>query len=239
MISVLSWLWIVLLLVGQPLAAFSGRHRLAATLPPRMRLYLSSAFGIAVIGAITLILDLLGDRNALSSVAPGAPGTLAKWTLLTTLACAALWSAIQLARRMRWDVPGPGYLHLLPRTRAERFAFVGLALLAGLAEEFAFRGFSYQLLRAATGSALIAAVVTTLGFGLGHAYQGVVATIRTTLAGAILVIPVVLMGALLPSMVAHAALDILTGLGTLPLLADWGMLPPDGAVGVPGSVASS
>jgi hypothetical protein len=233
MISILSWLWIALLLIGQPLAALLGRRRVATNAVPRMRLYRGSAFGIGVIGVVTLILDLAGDRRALASVVPGQSAALVAWTLVTTLACALLWVCIQWARRLRWEVLDSGYVHLLPRTGSERLVFAGLAVLAGFAEEYAIRGFSFWQLAHATGSSLLAAALTTAGFGLGHAYQGPSGILRTTLAGVILVFPVVSSGVLLPSMVGHAALDILTGFGTLPLLVAWGLLPDDGGAGRP------
>jgi Type II CAAX prenyl endopeptidase Rce1-like len=233
MISILCWLWIALLLIGQPLAALLSRRRVATNAVPRMRLYRGSAFGIGVIGVITLVLDLAGDRRALASIVRGQSVALVAWTLLTTLACALLWVGVQWARRLRWEVLDPGYVHLLPRTGSEQLAFAGLALLAGFAEEYAIRGFSFWHLADATGSSLLAAAVTTVGFGLGHAYQGPRGILRTTLAGVILVVPVVLSGLLLPSMVGHAALDILTGFGTLPLLVAWGVLPDDSGTGKP------
>jgi Type II CAAX prenyl endopeptidase Rce1-like len=233
MISILSWLWIALLLIGQPLAALRGRRRVATNAVPRMRLYRGSAIGIGGIGVVTLILDLADDRRALGSVVRGRSVALVAWTLVTTLACALLWVGVQWARRLRWEVLDPGYVHLLPRTGSERLAFAGLALLAGFAEEYAVRGFSFWHLADATGSLPLAAAVTTAGFGLGHAYQGPTGILRTTLAGIILVVPVVFSGLLLPSMVGHAALDTLTGFGTLPLLVAWGLLPDDGGSGKP------
>jgi membrane protease YdiL (CAAX protease family) len=128
---------------------------------------------------------------------------------------------------MRWEVPSAAYFHFLPQTGAERLAFVALSLIAGFAEEYAIRGFCLGNLSTATGSLLLAAAITTVGFGLGHAYQGFSGTIRTTLAADNPVVPVMTSGFLLPSMLAHATLDVLSGLGTLPLLSAWGVLPRD------------
>ena len=86
MIGILSWFWIALLLVGQPLAAFLGRKTVAAQIAPRLRLYRGSATGIVAIGVVTLILDLGGRQRTLASVAPHLSSTLVIWSILTPLA---------------------------------------------------------------------------------------------------------------------------------------------------------
>lgn len=227
MVAVFSWIWIVLLLVVQPLLAFRGRHRVAERTDPRMRLYLGSAAGIALIGLISLGLDVAGDRYAVRSVLTGRIGEIVGWSLMTAVAMLALWLAIQWARKEGWEVPTPGYVHLLPRTGAERVMFAGLSVIAGVGEEFAFRGLALGLLAGATGSVTVAAVIVTVAFGLGHAYQGPSGVIRTGLAGTVLVIPVLATGALIPSIVGHAVLDLLSGLATRRVLQVWGVLGPD------------
>ena len=67
-------------------------------------------------------------------------------------------------------------------------------------------------------------VLVTLGFAVAHGYQGAWATLRTGLLGAILAIPVVVTGTLLPSMIAHAGTDILAGAFGYRLLHRWRLL---------------
>src|SRR5262249_43179689 len=63
---------------------------------------------------------------------------------------------------------------LLPNNAAERAAWIVLSLTAGVCEEILFRGF---LIRFLHGGVLVlpaagALAVSSLVFGLGHAYQG-------------------------------------------------------------------
>jgi tellurite methyltransferase len=100
-------------------------------------------------------------------------------------------------------------------------------------EEYAFRGFCLLNLYHLSGSWLLAYLLTTLGFGLGHAYQGLRSTVRTTLVGAVLGAPVVATGMIVPSMIAHAALNIASGLWTSPMLERWGLVEGSEAAGEP------
>jgi membrane protease YdiL (CAAX protease family) len=54
-------------------------------------------------------------------------------------------------------------------------------------------------------------------FGIMHAYQDVGGAARAAILGAVLAVPVVLTGSIVPAMVAHAAIDLTSGL----LLARW------------------
>lgn len=228
-VEILALAWVAVLLVAQPLVAFRGRSRVAGSHAPRLKLYLGSAIGIAVIGLVCLLLDWLTGASAARAVLAGLPAPrLAGWTLGTMAACAAFWAATQYARKIWRAPPGPAYLHLLPRSGSEKAAFAGLSVLAGVAEEFAFRGFCLFQIHDLTGSWAVAAVLTTLGFGLGHAYQGAVSTLRTTVAGVVLIVPVLVTGSLLPSMLGHALLDFMTGLWARPLLGRWGLLEAPG-----------
>jgi membrane protease YdiL (CAAX protease family) len=109
-------------------------------------------------------------------------------------------------------------LNMLPRTRREMAAFAGVSLLAGFSEEYLLRGYSLGVVALVTGSMPLAAGATTLSFGLAHLYQGPRGAARATALGAVLVIPVVATGSLVPSIVAHAAIDLISGRWTLSLL---------------------
>ena len=58
---------------------------------------------------------------------------------------------------------------LVPAFGLEMTAFVGVCLTAGLCEELLYRGWLVNVLRVATGSAWVAAVVSAIVFGIGHA----------------------------------------------------------------------
>lgn len=218
--------WMVVLLLVQPVAGWLGKERVATSGSSRRRLYLSSALGIAAIGMITLGIDLYTGKFALRAVLAGlTPRRLSVLSLEMFGICAAIWVGTQLTRRVRRRGPGPAYTGLLPRTPVEKLLFTANSLWAGLAEEYAYRGFCLLQLKALTGSWGIALALTSVGFGFGHAYQGDGAAIRTSLVGAVLAVPVILTGSVLPSMIGHATLDVLTGLWGYSLFERWGLLP--------------
>lgn len=191
----------------------------ASTLPT-IGVYVSSMIMILGIGAASLWAGLSsGMRPAdlgLRAVNPAA-GLL--WT--GALVVGAL--ALMAAWRSFGGREAPLLERLLPRTTAERSVFVLLSLSAGIGEEIAFRGFLIPALETASGSRALAVVVSSLAFGMLHSYQRTGGVIRASTLGALLAIPLLVTGSLIPSIVAHALVDLIAGL----LLADWLLRSPD------------
>lgn len=181
---------------------------------PRPAVYLSSALAL---WALTLLAALAVWASGFDARTLGLvvlpPGELAAWTLGITLT----GLAVQVAGRVLRFRESPILLHLLPRTRKEKAAFGLLSLSAGIGEELVFRSFLIPTLTLASGSAGVALLVSSTLFGLLHAYQRVVGALRAAALGAVLGVPFLLCGSVLPSMLAHTALDLLAGLW----LADW------------------
>nr|WP_240942262.1 CPBP family intramembrane glutamic endopeptidase [Planosporangium thailandense] len=98
---------------------------------------------------------------------------------------------------------------MLPRTRAERWHALAVAVGAGVSEELAFRG-----LLIATGVALfgvspyVAAAALIVLFGVAHLYQGVGGMVGTALVGALLTGLYLASGSLLLPIVLHVVIDI-------------------------------
>lgn len=119
----------------------------------------------------------------------------------------------------------------MPRSPKERGAFAVLSVAAGLGEELAYRGYVIGVLSGVVGTPM-AAVVSTVVFGVLHAYQGVLGMARTTVLGGFLAGVFLLSGSLWPSIVAHAVLDIVLGI----VLAERMMVPePESGVPDPGA----
>lgn len=96
---------------------------------------------------------------------------------------------------------------MLPHTRKEFGGFVALSLTAGFCEEFIFRGYLIWAFQASLG-AWGAAALSSVAFGLAHAYQGARGILSTAIVGALLAVLVLLTGSLWPAIVVHALLDI-------------------------------
>jgi membrane protease YdiL (CAAX protease family) len=104
--------------------------------------------------------------------------------------------------------------NLVPAFGAEMAAFAVVCLTAGVCEELLYRGWLLNLLTAATGSPWIAVAVSSITFGIGHAYQGIKGMLRTTFVGLQLAILFVAVGSLIPGQVLHAGVDLLAGIAS-------------------------
>lgn len=125
--------------------------------------------------------------------------------------------AIQVARATRdagqlrevRDQLGPIAI-VAPHTDRELSRFGWLSLTAGICEEFLYRGLLMTLLAAAFGM-WTAILLSSLVFGLGHAYQGPGGILRTSVVGLLLALVVALTGSLFVAMIAHVAIDLAQG----------------------------
>src|SRR5215813_14224933 len=99
------------------------------------------------------------------------------------------WVAWQVIAVLTHRLLGPNRARsidlLLPRTTAEILVWLAVCATAGFCEEFVFRGYLQQQLRAWTGRATIALAGQAICFGIGHAYQGLKNVIVITVLGAL------------------------------------------------------
>lgn len=201
-----------------PLPAFMRwQARTAANMAeqvPRTGLYLGSALLLWTLAALTG-LTLLASHATASDLGLRLPalGPALAWAVGTYAAGLAV---LVLGRLVR-VAETPMMRRLIPVTPVEKLSFGALSLTAGFAEELVFRGFLLWALLLASGSAAFAVVVSSIVFGILHAYQDVGGAARAAVLGAILATPVLATGSVLPSMVAHAAIDLTSGL----VLARW------------------
>lgn len=222
---ILELVWAATILVGLPLSARSLGRLLREEPVARMDMYRSTVLSHLVLVVPTLLFDFGGDRAGIRLFLTALPWSrFLVWTLGTVAACIVVWLAMLLEARAHPRDSDKVVLDLLPRTRKEFTAFFGVALAAGLAEEYLWRGFCLGLLVLVTGSMTLAVVVTTLSFGLAHLYQGPRGAVRAAVLGLVLAIPVAATGSLAPSIIAHAAMDVVSGRWSLGILRRWGVV---------------
>ena len=113
---------------------------------------------------------------------------------------------------------------LMPRSGAEQRAFLVVAAVAAVGEEYLYRGFLYHVFEGALGGPWVAAIITSVSFGVAHGYQKAIGMTRAALLGGLLVVPVAFTGSLFPSIVAHFWINAAIGLG------GWRLLFPDEAI---------
>lgn len=192
----------------------------------RVSIYRGSCVTILAVGGVAAALGWLSNGEFLPGLAAVSPRGLLFWTAAATGGGLAL---IGVSRALGQDPWGssPGFvLRLIPRTPREKRLFVGLSIVAGLGEEVAYRGYLLSTLELLGLGQWIAAVGSSAAFGLLHAYQGAAGIVRTGLTGLLLVLPVFATGSLIPSILAHACINLIAGLVIGPRLLAEGEAPP-------------
>lgn len=186
----------------------------------REGVYFSSALSVWVLAALAMLAARHGGlARAELRIMPVSTAVLLGSAGLTTLAGLAIMAAGRALRLPESVLVA----YLIPRSTSEKIAFTGLSVSAGIAEELIFRSFLIAVLFQASGSLVIAVVVSVAAFAITHAYQGILGVVRVALLGVILTAPFILTGSVYPSMIAHTVLDLLAGL----VLADWLHVGPE------------
>ncbi|HSM60341.1 MAG TPA: CPBP family intramembrane glutamic endopeptidase, partial [Longimicrobiales bacterium] len=193
----------LVLLVGLPLLALrtglKDEHAREVA-KARTAVYLSAAVSTAILLAVTF------GVAAWQDLAPSALGwkvdaaipafTWAAAVSLTGLA--VVWLVVRLGRALRLPESRISF-HLMPRSGRERRAFLVVAVVAAVGEEYLYRGFMYRVFADALGSDWVAVALTSVSFGIAHGYQRAVGMLRAGILGALLAIPVVWTGSLFPA----------------------------------------
>lgn len=203
-------IWAVALLVPLPvLMIVQGRKLAEVAELPRTEAYISSIISLWLLAIATGAVALASgyDAATLGLVLLPAVNTVALAAVLTLAGIAVLFT-FKFAGVKEPDI----VRQLMPVTRRDRILFAGVSITAGVCEEIVFRGFLIYVLHTATGSMWLALLLSSGAFGIAHAYQQPVGALRAGLLGLILAAPLVLTGSLLPSIIAHALVDILSGL---------------------------
>jgi uncharacterized protein len=106
-------------------------------------------------------------------------------------------------------------LPAVPSGAAGIIVWIGLSLSAGICEEIVFRGYLQRQLAAISGSTSLAILGQAMVFGMVHGYEGVGAVIRIGVYGLAFGMLAHWRGNIRAGMLAHAAWDILAGLGRI------------------------
>jgi membrane protease YdiL (CAAX protease family) len=159
----------------------------------------------------------LGRRRALSDLGLGFEGGLG-WTIggaLTLVACGlfvAQTVAVVRSEQKLEDVRKQiePLRALLPHNKRELGTFAALSITAGICEELLYRGFLLAVLTSALGI-VPAVVLSSIFFGIGHAYQGLLGILKTGGVGLVMAGLFLLTGSLWAPMLLHAVVDANSG----------------------------
>jgi membrane protease YdiL (CAAX protease family) len=202
---------LVLLLLGAvPVLALLTARKPELRSIPRIDLYASAVFSqwllavlaVGVVWSGGLGFGAVGFRSVSQDRFLAWSAGLAAVTLV------GLGLVMALERLGLWPEESDLVQVLIPQTRLEKVLAVGLvAPTAAFCEELLYRGFLFTLLLQWTDSVPWALAISSVGFGLAHAYQGIHGMMRTALLGALLTVPLIRTGSLYPSMAAHFVID--------------------------------
>lgn len=125
----------------------------------------------------------------------------------------ALWQVLDLGWN-RWLGPGHAVSiqRFLPRRAVEILLWIALSISAGICEELAFRGYLQRQLAAWTRRPWIGVGLQAALFGIAHGYQGIQASLKIAVYGALFGLLALWRRSLRPGMIAHASTDLLAGL---------------------------
>ena len=100
---------------------------------------------------------------------------------------------------------------ILPHSNAELIPYAGLALTAGICEEFLYRGFAMAALFRAGLPDWSVVILSAVLFGMAHLYQGRSGFAGTLLLGLVFGSVRILCDSIVPLMLWHAAVDVVAG----------------------------
>jgi membrane protease YdiL (CAAX protease family) len=215
-------LYIFILVVAHPIAGYIGYRRLLRRIAAGEHIERSSLYNVTMIGHWTLfgvaLAIWIATERTWTSLGFGfeADFRFLAGIILTAIGIGLLMAQV---RQLRQADDGEvrslreqlgDLIVIIPRNGNELGRFYGLSITAGIVEETLWRGFLIWYL-AHVMPLWAAAVLSAIGFGIAHAYQGPANVPRITLVGAAFAGLYLLTGSLWLPMILHAAVDILQG----------------------------
>lgn len=214
MTAIVSSIIFLLVMVGLiPIAAWMSKKALdQGVRVERLDFYLETVIIQTVLVALSL---WVGRSNELTiRIAPdGGLQTLIAAAILTAVALGALvvgWRFSSSDRRERLRM-------IVPFSRDERVAWVGVSITAGIAEEVIYRAVMFGLILAWTGNVWLAAVIAAALFAVAHLVQGWVAVVIVFVYGLLFQFLYSTSGSLFAPVVVHVLYDLLAGF----MIARW------------------
>jgi membrane protease YdiL (CAAX protease family) len=137
-----------------------------------------------------------------------APANLL-WFVVGPLMVAILLSLSGAGRREISPPYAQAIRSVVPSTTADWIWFVPVAATAALCEEFLYRGYALTQIAALTHNVTAGIVLSSIAFGLGHAYQGRIGMAGAAITGLMYACLFVFSGSLAPCMLAHFLQDII------------------------------
>ena len=234
-LTAIPWDFSLILLVLATLVPWRGAVRVKRLLSEempgnaRLSLYFSTIAYQWLLGAVVAWRAFSRGLNGVELGLTAGDPWRTTWTALavTVLLCGNQFASLQMMARVPESDRGPLYRlteKIMPRTNAETAGFAILACTAGLTEEFLYRGFVFVVLarvfETTTYPLIVAGILSSAWFAVGHLYQGKRGILTTFVVGILFVSVRYWSRSLIPSMAAHAGIDLIAGLYGAKILRD-------------------
>jgi len=212
----------IALALGLPLLAFRTGLReehVEEVTGARAAVYLSAALSVAVLGGVTFGISAWQDIPPARvgwTVDAAGPG-FAWAAAVTGIGLAAVWVIVRVGQLAGLPESRLSFV-IMPRTGREKRAFLVVAAVGAVGEEYLYRGFMYHVFADTPGGPWTALALTSVSFGVAHGYQRTIGMVRAGVLGGLLTVPVMWTGSLFPSIVAHFWINVAIGLGGWKLL---------------------
>lgn len=217
-LSTAAQYFLFLVLIFVPLAGVAGYFRIRSGKPlrPKRQRYVATTVMQFVILVATLMaaqsegIELLGRQwgNPLIWLA------VAGYMVLLTLRLRVAWAKLSDDRKEKAR-------RLLPDDPSLMRLWVGVAALAGISEECAYRGLAYQLLRGMGLSIALALLVCVVTFAIGHMTQGWRGVLGTFLLALVFHGLVFATHSLYLAIAFHAVYNLTVGVIAMPILSEF------------------
>ncbi|MCX5755939.1 MAG: CPBP family intramembrane metalloprotease [Gemmatimonadetes bacterium] len=212
-LNLVSFIFLVVLFVLLPRAALRSARQLRQAhvdgqAPPRLRMALSTMFSLTVLWFLAAINSAAYGKHLFSLGGLGL-----REVGIGVIGFALLLLTIPISRALRKPDEDRRRLifSLAPRNAREWVVYALIAVMAGIAEESAYRGVAVWILTPIFGSPLPAMFLSAMAFGVAHAVQGAKAMAVVFFLALILQGLVWMTNTLVIAMVAHAAYDLVAG----------------------------
>jgi membrane protease YdiL (CAAX protease family) len=141
---------------------------------------------------------------------------LPQWPLLAWSAAAVMYVVTVLTLRLRWPSRSAAskqrLYDILPHNSAERVPYLLICIVAGIAEEFVYRGVMTEIAQRLIGIEIVTIVAVSIAFAAAHATQGLRGMIAVFGIALICHALVLVSESLIPVMVFHFAYDLTAGM---------------------------
>jgi uncharacterized protein len=207
---------LIVLLIGGSSLLSSRRAHLSAMAAHHFQRYLS---GIAAEWILFLLVwwglwmkrvplhEILGFRRGRHAWGEDFAAAGIFWIIsIAVLACIGV-----LAQLLHLAAPQKTLAAMAPRSAQEMLLWIVLSCSAGIAEEFAFRGYLLRQFAAPAHALWLGVIGSSLIFGIAHAYEGAAGMVAIGAYGALFCGLAIVRRTLRPGMIAHAWHDIFSG----------------------------